>query len=330
MTKVYLAELGDPTLDAPVRKFRQFAADDQRGIHSLVDGPEQADMVLWTQCHMLGKDWRLEAITEHPVTKRYREKTLVYDERDKPWCALPGVYVSMPRRFFNPVFQRAWSYYSVPAVPSAPERDLLFSFVASPSHPCRVPLFSLQHPNAVVEEARNFTFFDPSSPGYDQQRDRFTNVLGRSRFVLCTRGKGTSAGRFYEAMSAGAVPVIIADDWVAPSGVPWESFSIRWPENQLEGLVEMLQREDADWEHYHHEVRSAFDKYFASHAAFHSVVEQAKSLLPLTGIFPESGLRDGGYMTAGWDVLRRSGPSSARSAIKVALRRIDDIRQKVS
>jgi hypothetical protein len=49
---------------------------------------------------MLGSDWQVNAVREHPLTGRFAEKTFVYDERDRPWCSRPGVYVSMSARLY--------------------------------------------------------------------------------------------------------------------------------------------------------------------------------------------------------------------------------------
>ena len=101
--RVYLAATGViERRRSPILAFERLASTDVRGRHGLVDDPEEADLMLFTECHLLGTDWRLTAIRDSDDHRRFPSKTMVYDERDRPWGAFPGVYVSMPKRFFNP------------------------------------------------------------------------------------------------------------------------------------------------------------------------------------------------------------------------------------
>jgi Exostosin family len=108
---------------------------------------------------------------------------------------------------------------------------------------------------------------------FEQRRERFRHVLSRSRFVLCPRGAGTSSVRLYEALAGGRVPVIISDDWVAPIGPDWDSFSLRWPEGRVQGLVEAIEERDADWPKLSAAAAAAYRDFFAPTVAFHRIVE---------------------------------------------------------
>jgi hypothetical protein len=310
--------------DAPVEGFEQLAAIDRFGEHRLRDDPDSADVILFTQCHMLPVDWRLTAIRDHPLTKRNWPKVMVYDARDRTWCGFPGVYVSMSARAFDHRYQRAWGYLPVPQVVPSVKPDLLFSFIGSASDRCRTPLFDLRHSDGVVEEVRRFTFYDPSSPNFEERRARFRDVLSRSRFVLCPRGRGTSSIRLYEVLGAGRVPVIIADDWVAPSGPNWEAFSIRWPEGRVEGLVEMLEERERDWPRMSAAAMAAHREFFAQEAFFHRIVELCRDLQKssTTQSFPRSGIRNRAFLAVGADVARWRTTSSVRRAGKRMLRRL--------
>ena len=215
---IYIPRLRlNPFVDIPVDEFEHVATLDRFGAHHIVNDAESSDLVLFPHCHMLPTDWRLTTIREHPLVKHHREKVVVYDERDRPWCAFPGVYVSMPSPDFDRRAQKSWGYFRLPqTIAPREDPDLLFSFIGSPSDRTRQMLFQLHHPSAFVEEVRGFTFFDPSTPHFEERRTRFREIVGRSRFVLCPRGKGTSSFRIFEALSAGRVPVIIADEWMPP------------------------------------------------------------------------------------------------------------------
>ncbi len=275
---VHLATFDDPRIDAPVAAFGLHASTDRVGHHQLTDEPALADIILFTQCHMLYDDWRFERIRHHRLTREFREKVMVYNEYDQPWCSFPGVYVNMPGSRFVSMHQRPWAYF-VPEPAAVGERpDLLFSFVASDTAACRRPLFALRHPAAVVQEVRGFRFWDASSPDFEAHRTRFRSTLARSRFVLCPRGNGTSSIRLYEALAVGAVPVIISDDWVPPVGPAWERCSIRWPEGDTDGLTQMLEARDDDWPRLSAAARRAHEDYFAPPVYFHHVIERCADL----------------------------------------------------
>jgi hypothetical protein len=274
---------------------------------------------------MLPTDWRLTAIREHRLTARFRDKVLVYDERDRPWCGFPGVYVSMPDRSFDERFQRAWGYYRVPAwAGSDVEPDLLFSFVGSPSSRCRKELTRLRHPDAIVELVHGFTFYSESSPSFDDRRARFRAALGRSRFVLCPRGRGTSSIRLYETLAAGRVPVVISDAWVAPEGPDWDAFSIRWPEGRTKGLVELLEARSAEWRRMSSAASAAYHEFFAPQVSFHGIVGRCAELeeSDALGRFPRSGMRGRAFFEAGADVVRWRTTTSVRRSGGHLLRRL--------
>jgi hypothetical protein len=112
-------------------------------------------------------EWRLRAILNHPTARRHWERVMIYGERVRPWRSFPGVYVRMPKKSFDPRGQREWSYFRTPVLSTdAITPDLLYSCVGSPTHSSRDELFRLRHPDAVVEEVRDFMFWDSRSPGF--------------------------------------------------------------------------------------------------------------------------------------------------------------------
>lgn len=62
----------------------------------------------------------------------------------------------------------------------------------------------------------------------------FVKSLAESRLVLAARGGGLSSYRFFEAMSAGRVPVLFADDWELPRAdvIDWDRCIIQIPESE--------------------------------------------------------------------------------------------------
>jgi hypothetical protein len=268
----------DRFTDLGVDDLERLAQVDRVKKHELTDTPTDADVVLFPQCHMI--DWRLKAIRRHPVAQRHWQKVMVYDERDNPWRSFPGVYVSAPARTFDPRFQRAWAYARVRPLPlpDVDEPDLLFSFVGSPSAACRRPLFCLQHKNSLVEEVRDFVAWDSAHPNFEARRRRFGEVLARSRFVHCPRGRGTSSFRLYETLAAGRVPVIISDEWVAPVGPDWSRCSLRFREDEMDLLISTIERADERWAQMSDAARAAYDHFFSEPVAFHRIAEALDDL----------------------------------------------------
>jgi hypothetical protein len=302
--KIYLASAGVPESHSAIRAWQAAAAQDRIQHHVLVDDPDGADMVLFTECHQLGNDWRLSAIRDAPVTRRLRDKVYVYDQRDRPWCALPGAYVSMPARYFERRFQVASAYVPVRGAGLAEPQyrlttpDLLLSFVGSPTHPVREKLFGLQYPCGVFARIDDFLFFDPASRDYVARQQFFLETLVRSKFVLCPRGHGTSSFRLYEAVAAGRVPVIIADDWVPPRGPSWDTFSVRWPENApVEHLLERLEALEANWKEMGRHAFDAFSEWFSPSVIFDRIASDLAALAAgrNESRFPARGLRGRGY-----------------------------------
>lgn len=276
--RVHLPRIGSGKFtDRPVDRFEQLALADRIGTHRLVADPDEADLVLFTQCNMV--DWRLSAIRNHPTARRYWRKVRVYDERDRPWLSFPGVYVSAPRRTFDDRRQAAWGYARIPDISlSTREPDLLYSFVGSRTAPCRERVLQLRHPDAIVEAVENFMFWDTDSPGHARQRARFAGLVSRSKFVLCPRGRGTSSIRVYEVLAAGRVPVVIADEWVPPKGPDWSACIVRCAEEQVDQLPGMLDRVSSDWKPMAEAARTTYAEFFAPNVAFERVIGLCSSV----------------------------------------------------
>ncbi len=176
--RVFLAG-GDPEADSPgVESLRRLAAGDGVGRHTVVDAPGAADLILLCDSHLF-EDWSMRRMREHPLAQRYGDKTYIYCERDDPFCVLPGLYVSMPQRAFDPRLQVASPYQRtedlrLAAGPAAGrEPDLLFSFIGGRTHRCRDPLLEMHEPDAIVESPVGFVFYDPASTDFAARREHF-------------------------------------------------------------------------------------------------------------------------------------------------------------
>ncbi len=282
--RVYLAACTGTPQDSPVvRAWREAADADVFGVHRLTGDPAQADLILFVDLH-LSPDWRLRDLLSHELVRRFRDKVLVYDERDRPWCALPGLYVSMPARHSEARWQRPCAYYGAvkftedERTGTAP--DLLYSFVGSRSDPVRRPILRLTHPRAVLEDSSGFVFYDRSDPvAFDQRKAHYRRTLLRSKFVLCPRGAGTSSIRLFETLAAGRVPVLISDQWMPPAGPDWNNISFRVRESEAAAVPLLLEAAEAQFPRMAQAAREAHASWFSPPVIFHRLVEACAGLI---------------------------------------------------
>jgi hypothetical protein len=136
-------------------------------------------------------------------------------------------------------------YFAENEVKPAPTKDILYCFIGScvRVHPARAAIFNISHPkNAIV--IRRDSWMDPR--GVDEYKD----VLSRSRYCLVPPGAlappipnavaEPGAIRFYEALSAGAIPVLINDRWLLPYGYNWKRCVVRVAEKDVELIPQIL------------------------------------------------------------------------------------------
>ena len=137
-----------PHVETLVPLFTRLSEQDRFCTHRLVSDPGAADLILFLDGHQHYLDMKLDAIRQHPLVRKFREKVFVYNEQDQPWCALPGLYVAMPKKSFNPQRQRACAYLSTPnpyvgaAANPVTHPDLLFSFMGSSGNQTRACILS--------------------------------------------------------------------------------------------------------------------------------------------------------------------------------------------
>lgn len=285
--KLFFATIAiDPAYETPLDRFRELSRCDRFRQHAVVENAADADLIFFVDAHQHPNDLLLKGLRSHPLMLRYRHKCLVYDERDRTLGTVPGLYVSMPCSHFDARIHRACAYYTLShqyeALP--PENaDLLFSFLGGPSHPVRTRLSDLRHPRAVLELSSTNFFSDESNVDFQRQKDvqrqRFNDLMLRSKFVLCPRGHGSSSIRLFETLACGRVPVIISDEWVAPPGADWESCSFRVRESEIDRLPQLLEAQEPRFENMAQQARIAYEMWFAPQATFHRFAEMGSELL---------------------------------------------------
>jgi len=98
------------------------------------------------------------------------------------------------------------------------------------THQCRERLKNLR---------LNFNTKIVSSPSIQPQNhteewiDSYIDLIENSKFVLCPRGQGLNSIRFFEAISAGRIPILISNDTKLPLSniIDWSDIIIQLNEN---------------------------------------------------------------------------------------------------
>ncbi len=258
---------------------RENAALDRFKIHTLVDAPEEADLILFVE---VDAGRLCEYVLRHPYVKKFREKCYMFSTDFRIIPFLPGVYTALEKSWYLPNRSRPGFYLSCslnPLVQFEPEgeRDLLYSFMGDvTTHPVRMVLAGLNHPRG------NFVDTSKESQavmwrGSDAERavfwNRYVDVAKRSKFILCPRGLAPSSIRLFEAMCMGRVPVILSDEWVAPAGPEWSAFSIQIPEQEARNIPGILEEKEAAAGVMGLRARAEWEAYFAPDIVFHRAVE---------------------------------------------------------
>ena len=184
------------------------------------------------------------------------QRIFVFSQSDRPFPWAPGMYASLPASRAREGF--VGGFYVAPnhrgddmltdqlEAARSTDPDLLWSFMGTLSNaPVRRRLAAVDDPEAVVRDTQRFSDKirwnqDPTNPDRREAHRSYAEMLGRSLFVACPRGRGPGSMRLYEAMQAERCPVIVSDEWLPPPFVDWGTCSIRVPEAHVRRLPEIL------------------------------------------------------------------------------------------
>lgn len=259
------------------------AAMDQLGNHTLCASAEEADIILFVEnTHF--DDYLFSRVRKHPLVQKFPEKAFMYNEADKPWSALPGLYCAMPRRFFQPNKQVSFPYLHTPndfikdVHTWDVEKRWLFSFVGSTSHRCRRDVIALANTSKGVQDTSEFNVWDCTVDTKAAQGKNFAQTMAESHFMLCPRGIGTSSFRLFETLEAGRAPVIIADQWVPSPHINWD-FAVRVDENNIKSIPSLLRSLANEADDRGAAARAAWESAYAPEVMFDTMGESLTWLL---------------------------------------------------
>ncbi len=267
-----------------------YADNDRVGRHELVDDPDDADAILFVESAQFD-DYLYKKLLKHPLVLNYPHKTFMYNEVDRPWCALPGLYCGMPSNRYDQSRQVAFPYLVSPNrfVPQIHrwqvKPEWLFSFVGAKSHPLRNRVAALESVSAGVKDTSEFSVWHADAAERSSQGLVFAESMARSHFVLCPRGIGTSSFRPFESMQAARAPVIISDDWVPPPHVDWD-FALFVPESDIEAIPDLLAERVHEAADRGKAAREAWEIAYAPTVMFDTVAQSLEYLLQIPEIEP--------------------------------------------
>ena len=249
---------------------------------TMTNNPEEATYMLFLEAgRSPARFWDRNFLLEHPLVRRYPEKCRLWCSSDNPAAYLPGLFVSMPRKFFDRRLHRAFRYFKMHnernPIPQIKKRDLLYNFVGAPTSAVRERLLAHQAPeDALVRETLNYNH---SRWANDEVVTDYTQILTRSRFTLCPRGVGTSSYRLFETMRVGSVPVIFSDELVLPEGPDWTACSVRIAEKDAH-KTESILREIKNAEEMGQAAAKAFQQFFSEERLLINVARELEALGP--------------------------------------------------
>jgi len=266
---------------APLLEMQECAANDRFGTHSVTGNPETADLIIFVEFY--GGGWYFERVRQHLLVRKHREKCFLCSSNPFVIPFLPGVYTGIEKRWASartrPGFylgrtKNKFTTYT----PASPDLPYLFSFMGAVRNaPVRQEIASLRHPRS---------FFQNTTEDFDrvlfQKMDRrerldydrrYAELIKASKFILCPRGLSASSVRLFETMRMGRVPVILSDDWITPTGPPWEEFAIRIPEKDVGRIPRLLEEREPAAVAMGERARKEWENWFSEEVLFHRLVE---------------------------------------------------------
>ncbi len=113
------------------------------------------------------------------------------------------------------------------------------------THPVRrnLPMVSTRIAgNVIFESTPNFFYHLPEDTQKLMQ-SKWIEALVSSQFILAPRGCGLNSIRFFEALSFGRIPVLMADDAKLPLEhlINYDEFIIRVPETELDSIPDLIE-----------------------------------------------------------------------------------------
>jgi hypothetical protein len=219
--------------DAFRREFSDFLALSELASVSVTDDPRKSDVVLVIDMHMDTPTRSYCKLLSSDLYKQFGSITIVYDESDKPMMFGRGMYVSMPRMFFNRSKHIPIHYWDVPTAVFINEfphicKNYLVSFRGNcGTHKCRSKIKDIKLEGFYFQDTANMI-----RDSIETAQMSYVDLIRCSHWTLCPRGHGTASFRLYESLALGTNPIVVSNQFVPPEIL--KSFCITYlAENRL-------------------------------------------------------------------------------------------------
>ncbi len=185
--------------------------------HTLMDDPARAEIVFLALSSQEFGPF-LERVRRHPLVRPIRDRLIVYSPNDHILPVLRGLYASIDKKWIEAGRALPVHYLNrhIPRLEirdgELGQKDIACSFVGSShTHPVR---------KRILEECRSgqvylFDSCPDARQGWwwvrqdaEELKRNYREILVRSRSVICPRGISPASMRLFEAMEAGAMPVV--------------------------------------------------------------------------------------------------------------------------
>lgn len=267
----------------------QLQKQDVHQHHVLTLDPAEADAIVFVENTQFA-DILFEKLLAHPLIKTYPDKVYMFNEMDRSWPMLPGLYCSLSAKLATYPQHVAFPYINVCNSDirniyhqAAPRLRWLYSFVGSGSHKVRKPVLKLKDDRAQIVDTSDFCVWSHAQTSKFDFQKTYVESITDSKFILCPRGIGPSSLRLYESIEAGRVPVIISDEWMAPKHIDW-SFAVRIPEWEISSIPKRLRQLENEWEDRSTAARTSWEKHYAPEHMFNTFATTLENIKPVANL----------------------------------------------
>jgi hypothetical protein len=236
------------------------------------DDPYIADRIVFIDLHQAHHLNIRKSISQHWLYKKYSSKILVWNETDRPIFDVRGLYVNVPKSLLEDKAIVPIPYLHVPADSlfhgtnfSTKGRTITCTYRGTNTHKCRNHLCSLQ--------MSGYSIIDSTKSDSLSKTD-FLNELDSSIHAICPRGHGLCSFRLYEAMARGCLPVIVADNWIAPKVIPWDRFCTFVKEAEVPQLPTRLMYSNREISRRQGALMQAYSMYLAPNVRMNYFLRQ--------------------------------------------------------
>jgi hypothetical protein len=208
-----------------------------------VDTPEKANAIIIQEKNSFKNFNYISELLADSIISRFADKVYTINTDDCATGLLRGLYTSLPKSRFDINLYRAVPYMEYP-------NDLIFSakfdnvtpiYLAAWRGNTKSNVLRLKMVKAL-ESKTGFKIEKTNSwlNHNDNEKEEYVNMIRHAEFSLCPAGWAPVSYRIYESMALGKCPVIIADEFVPPSGPNWSEFALFFPERNIKNLTDYL------------------------------------------------------------------------------------------